>query len=810
MNLPVLIFGFLDVVHPGLFFLGIAAIASPIIIHLLNKRKFKRIDWAAMDFLLEADKKNRRRVRLENLLLLLLRCAACILIGLLLARLFIPLGLTAGMFGAEEYERIVLLDDSLSMSVKDGTETSMQKAKAALASFVRGLADNGSRDQFTLYLVSDPTQPLYNGEQIDAQKANEIAADIEEELRVSDKPANLAASLLQVEEGLEGEEGSSLNQIVYVVSDMRSRDWPIDQSTDEKEGVTATLRRVADATAGCYLVDVGREDDVGNVFIEQIESKEKALVAGVPSDFAVTVRNAGKQDAQDVQVRFVAGFQDGGELPLEETVDRIPAGGEVSVPFKFAFSREELLADEDKAASAKIRAELELGGADAVDELQEDNTRYFAARVAPGIRTLIVDGDRLPNPYESESFFLARALAPPGDQLSGMAVDVVGESQFENLRLDDYQVIYLCNLYRIPDAGVDLPGELLSDDEPSDEEPGQDDSSDDEENAGDDAQQRLSRREQLEKWVANGGGLVIAMGDRIDEDVYNRELYRQGKGLLPIKLDTILGDVDEEDWVHFNVEQRHPVMSLFADEGSPFVEFVKIFRWWDCVIDEAALKTGKVNVVAEFTNAESSPAVVEKQFGQGRVFVFTMPLDKDWSDWPQDHSFVPTMIELNKYLARKTADDANVQVGDALEQALDLTHFELEVGITRPDDATGEAEVSPADGATGDQVLYRAKYDEVDRQGFYQVVLNRRNLGGPQPMLFAANIDPSEGHLARADTREFQRKLGDAKVQFVSESELLTINIEDARKHLWPWVMGSLVGVLFLEQFLGWLFGRSR
>ena len=59
---------------PWLFMLGVLAIASPIIIHLLNKRKFKRVDWAAMDFLLEADKKNRRRVRLENLLLLLLRC----------------------------------------------------------------------------------------------------------------------------------------------------------------------------------------------------------------------------------------------------------------------------------------------------------------------------------------------------------------------------------------------------------------------------------------------------------------------------------------------------------------------------------------------------------------------------------------------------------------------------------------------------------------------------------------------------------------------------------------------------------------
>ena len=62
---------------------GLLAISLPILIHLLNKRKFQIVDWAAMDFLLDADKKNRRRIRLENLILLLLRCLAVLLIGLL-------------------------------------------------------------------------------------------------------------------------------------------------------------------------------------------------------------------------------------------------------------------------------------------------------------------------------------------------------------------------------------------------------------------------------------------------------------------------------------------------------------------------------------------------------------------------------------------------------------------------------------------------------------------------------------------------------------------------------------------------------
>src|SRR6188768_1575676 len=105
-------------VNPWIFVAGAAAISVPIIIHLLNRRKFRIVDWAAMDFLLEADKKNRRRVRLENLLLLLLRCLAVFLIGLLLARPYDSSGLAATIFKNQQFERIVVVDDSLSSQAK--------------------------------------------------------------------------------------------------------------------------------------------------------------------------------------------------------------------------------------------------------------------------------------------------------------------------------------------------------------------------------------------------------------------------------------------------------------------------------------------------------------------------------------------------------------------------------------------------------------------------------------------------------------------------------------------------------------------
>ena len=58
----------------------------PIIIHLINRMRFKRIRWAAMEFLLKAQKRKRRRLIIEQLILLALRCLLVALVGLLVMR----------------------------------------------------------------------------------------------------------------------------------------------------------------------------------------------------------------------------------------------------------------------------------------------------------------------------------------------------------------------------------------------------------------------------------------------------------------------------------------------------------------------------------------------------------------------------------------------------------------------------------------------------------------------------------------------------------------------------------------------------
>src|SRR6516162_2373890 len=94
--------------NPAYLAAGGALVSAPIIIHLINRMRFKRLRWAAMEFLLKSQKRNRRRLIIEQLILLMLRCTLVLLAGLLLARY---LGASAlGLQGNRNTVHLVLLD----------------------------------------------------------------------------------------------------------------------------------------------------------------------------------------------------------------------------------------------------------------------------------------------------------------------------------------------------------------------------------------------------------------------------------------------------------------------------------------------------------------------------------------------------------------------------------------------------------------------------------------------------------------------------------------------------------------------------
>src|SRR4051812_33871957 len=116
----------MNFLNPWMLF-GAAAVASPIIIHLLARKHVNRVVWAAMRFLTATVERNQRKLTLEDILLLIMRCLVLILLACALARPALRGTALAGIGGSET--AILLLDESGSMSTTDGATSRMEKAK---------------------------------------------------------------------------------------------------------------------------------------------------------------------------------------------------------------------------------------------------------------------------------------------------------------------------------------------------------------------------------------------------------------------------------------------------------------------------------------------------------------------------------------------------------------------------------------------------------------------------------------------------------------------------------------------------------
>src|SRR3954463_4717951 len=111
---------------------ALALAGAPLIIHLLNRRRFQIVDWAPMKYLKLTIKTNRRRLRIEQLLLLILRTLMIIALILAVARPVLSRAGVGGWLAARSRTaRVIVIDDSLSMAYQMETRNAFDYAKDA-------------------------------------------------------------------------------------------------------------------------------------------------------------------------------------------------------------------------------------------------------------------------------------------------------------------------------------------------------------------------------------------------------------------------------------------------------------------------------------------------------------------------------------------------------------------------------------------------------------------------------------------------------------------------------------------------------
>ncbi len=759
--------------HPAMLAAGAAAMAVPIIIHLLNRRRYKIVAWAAMDFLLEADKKNRRRVQLENFILLALRCLAMLLLGLLLARPLLPSAISQLLSQRQQVERIVVLDDSLSQEVLRDGVPAIDFAKEQLKQWLTDLVNSDETDDWlTLYVTSQTDQPLLANEPVSTATLASLM-DVIDRIQITDQMADYTASLQELGRYLQGQR-ENVTRVVYIYSDLRQHDWLASAAQAVDLAPHRQLQTLGKDLAQGFIVDVGSDADQ-NLTLETFRA-EDITVANRVIRLTTQVTNHGSQSVTDVRVLF----QVDDAPPVYETIPALAAGATETVTFRTLFQpqvddRTVLRNSSEPWRAAwrnyRIRAEIDrttmTGSTLALDQMISDNSRYLAARIADHIPVLLVDGDPAAVPERSETFFL-KFLDVFGTGLRTRSITV---GELESIGLSDYRVIFLCNVDSISPE----------------------------------------REKAIEQWVSDGGALVFMPGNLVRATVFNETFYRDGQGISPIELESISGDPTMASWVNFEVSpQPHPALATMVASDLSGLTSIDVFSWWTARISEK-MDEGEVAVPLRLNDENRSPAMVDRRWGNGRVIAFAIPGDADWTYWPALPSFVPVMLDLIDHLVGNVTELTQIPLGMPLSYPVDLSHYQNRVSLRDPRNERIEVIARPpADIPEGEEVIVQqAQFEPLESRGFYDLGLQRTD-GQTESVLFSVNIPPAEGKLQRLRVNTLESDFWGEKFKLISADDLQKQAAVGGATEFWPQVIWVILLVLISESCLAWWFGYRR
>lgn len=361
---------------------GLAAIGVPVLIHLFNKFRVRTTDWGAMRFLLDSVQKNQKRVKMDDLLLLILRCLVVALAVFAFARPVLK-GLGSGGNSGGPIAAAVILDHSASMAQGSGAVNRFDRAKEEIRSW---LGQQDSQSLVSLYLGGTRTTPLIGKPASDFGLFRKSL----DEARVSDYGSDLHQSLRMAVESLKTVTGRPKEIRIYTDGQA--------SAFLHHEEMKKLAHEYPDIVIRPILVGETAEPNLGLVMLRP----EGGVVSvGQPARFRTEVINSGTEPARGVTVNFTL---DDDTAAGSATIPVIAPGETQSVAMTVNFTT---------GGSHRVTASL------AADGFAPDNQRTAAVEVASRMEVVIAGADPMESTQEQSAFFLARALVPvPKDQAS--------------------------------------------------------------------------------------------------------------------------------------------------------------------------------------------------------------------------------------------------------------------------------------------------------------------------------------------------------------------------------------------------------
>ena len=404
--------------HPEFLYLA-PLVTLPILIHLLNRIRYRRMRWAAIEFLLTSDQRAVRRARLRHLLLMALRT---LLLAAALGALAQPVfrGRLAALLGGSR-QLAALVDASASMSAVGASGTTFDQAKEVVSGVLESLPRGTPALAGTFAVRQD--WPFRQPVQDHAAVAGALASGT-----LTDGAADVPGAIRAAADALGRTGGGGT---VWVVTDLQADGWHA-MDTGRWEQARQALHAAGDPRV--VVTDVGSTPDA-NASIAGVRTLPAILVAGDSPTLAATVVHHGTGGA----VATVSLVLDGRRID-SRTVE-FTGPGKADCVFRLPV-----------LTSGVHAGHLEL----APDAVPADDRYYFVLRTATSIPLLLVDGAPSSALFEGAADFLAVAARPPdtaSDARSPFAAKVIPADRLPGTALTRFAAVCLADVPRLdPEA----------------------------------------------------------------------------------------------------------------------------------------------------------------------------------------------------------------------------------------------------------------------------------------------------------------------------------------------------------------------
>ena len=448
-------------------------------------------------------------------------------------------------------------------------------------------------------------------------------------------------------------------------------------------------------------IDVGEEES-SNLVLTDVRSPEQLLEDATEQQILARVRTTG--------TLYLAQ----GEVSLSidgQMVDRVQVDlGEQSeevVNFTAEFDLE-----------GTHEGEVRISG----DDFSVDNSYFFTVDVLPKIRVLLVNGEASENWFDDEGHWFG--LAVSSTEESPFQLDTIEPAALSAAVLRQNDVVALLNV-----------GDLSS-----------------------------SQAVAISNYVQNGGALLIAPGDRVNQELFNRQFGDISPAILQ-NLDLLSRD---DYLVIADFDRRHPILRPLDTDWS-----ARFQGHWSMLPHEEA------DVLMQFDNTE--PALVERKIGDGSVMLFASAMDLEWNNLPLQGLFLPFVHQTLRHLVQPETKQRSYQVGDV---------FSLE--------PSGEASSVTATDANGDNINF-------SNDGFVITAttpgLITAEVDG-EVIRYAVNVLPEESNFARTAVATIYDAIINPDTNPIQSREVQTAQlIEELERpqRLWWWILSLVMLLVIVE-----------